>query len=56
MHCLVLKAQRRREKKEKKRKQQKKKKSEIKSGDNSVEEPPVPMPNTEVKLNSVDGT
>ena len=35
---------------------EKKKKSEIKSGDNSVEEPPVPMPNTEVKLNSVDGT
>ena len=27
-----------------------------KSGDDSKEEPPVPMPNTEVKLLNVDGT
>ena len=27
-----------------------------KSGGNGVEEPPVPIPNTEVKLNCVDGT
>ncbi len=26
------------------------------SGGNGVEEPPVPIPNTEVKLNCVDGT
>ena len=25
-------------------------------GDDSIEDPPVPIPNTEVKLNSVDGT
>ena len=27
-----------------------------KSGGDGIEEPPVPIPNTEVKLNSVDGT
>ena len=27
-----------------------------KSGDDSKEDPPVPMPNTEVKLLNVDGT
>ena len=27
-----------------------------KSGGNGIEEPPVPIPNTEVKLNYVDGT
>ena len=26
------------------------------SGGDSIEDPPVPIPNTEVKLNSVDGT
>ena len=29
---------------------------EQKSGGDGIEEPPVPIPNTEVKLNSVDGT
>ena len=31
-------------------------KEDIGSGDDSKEEPPVPMPNTEVKLFNVDGT
>ena len=31
-------------------------KEEAESGDDSEEEPPVPMPNTEVKLFNVDGT
>lgn len=29
---------------------------ERKSGGNGIEDPPVPIPNTEVKLNCVDGT
>ena len=33
-----------------------KKKKRRKSGGDGIEEPPVPIPNTEVKLNSVDGT
>ena len=32
------------------------KKKRRKSGGDGIEEPPVPIPNTEVKLNSVDGT
>ena len=31
-------------------------KEENKSGGDSIEVPPVPIPNTEVKLNCVDGT
>ena len=31
-------------------------KREEESGGEGIEEPPVPIPNTEVKLNSVDGT
>ena len=43
-HCLVLRVQtfKREERKE--------------SGGNGIEDPPVPIPNTEVKLNCVDGT
>ena len=42
IHCLVLKVQPSQEKRE--------------SGGNGIEDPPVPIPNTEVKLNCVDGT
>ena len=43
VHCLVLKVQTfTREERE--------------SGGNGIEDPPVPIPNTEVKLNRVDGT
>ena len=41
-HCLVLRVQTFKKKK--------------RSGDDSKEDPPVPMPNTEVKLLNVDGT
>ena len=41
-HCLVLKVQPSEKRKE--------------SGGNGIEDPPVPIPNTEVKLNCVDGT
>ena len=43
-HCLVLRVQKATLEKRKE------------SGGNGIEDPPVPIPNTEVKLNCVDGT
>ena len=43
-------------KKEKREKKIAKGNRQSTSGDDGIEDPPVPIPNTEVKLNSADGT